>query len=162
MKTKILVSTAVLALLTASTGVGVVEAASSLRTIGRHPVSAPLATVNDLQAMIRERGRDIQAGMTAAGNSDLFPLVQDYINRYPQTQISSIAYLPGQHIDWMLFRSNGRGPVKVVRDVIWEGKAPLSVFEFAVDKNGQRYTFAVPLACGNLSLKTMTYQCFVI
>ncbi len=155
MKTKILISTAVLALLTASAGVGVVEA-STLRTVGRHPVSAPLATVDDLKAMIRERSNDIQAGMAAAGNSDLFPLVRDYIERYPQTQISVIAYLPGQHIDWMLFRSNGRGPVKVARDVTWGGKAPLSVFEFFIDKNGRRYTFAIPLACGNLALRNVT------
>jgi hypothetical protein len=53
----------------------------------------------------------------------------------------------------MLFRHNGRGRVKVARDVTWGGNSRLQVFEFAVDKNGQRYIFAVPLQCGNLALK---------
>jgi hypothetical protein len=70
MNKRILVSAAVLAALTAP--VGGVQAASILRTVGRHPVSAPLATVNDLQAMMQDMGRDIQAGM-AAHRLDAFP-----------------------------------------------------------------------------------------
>jgi hypothetical protein len=151
MNKKMLVSAAVLAALAAP--VGAVEAASILRTVGQHPVSAPLATIEALQSMMRTMGGDIQAGMAAAGHAELFPLVQAHIAQYPQAQIAIVDYLPGQRIDWMLFRHNGRGRVKVARDVTWGGTAPLQVFEFAVDKNGQRYTFAVPLQCGNLALK---------
>jgi hypothetical protein len=151
MNKKVLVSAAVLAALTASTGV--VQASSILRTVGTHPVSRPLATIDDLRAMMNEMSNDIQAGMAAAGNADLFPLVQQHVAQYPQTQISIVDYLPGQQIDWMLFRRYGKGRVKVARDVTWGGNVPLSVFEFAIDKDGQRYTFAVPLQCGNLALK---------
>ncbi|MCW5198933.1 hypothetical protein VU06_04225 [Desulfobulbus sp. F3] len=151
MNKKILVSAAVLAALTAP--VGGAQAASILRTVGTHPVSRPLSTVNDLQAMIREMGSDIEAGMAAAGNADLFPLVQAHIAQYPQTQIAIVEYLPGQRIDWMLFRRYGKGRVKVARDVTWSGNVPLQAFEFTVDKDGQRYIFAVPLQCGNLALK---------
>ncbi|CAK8723883.1 hypothetical protein GCAAIG_13800 [Candidatus Electronema halotolerans] len=151
MKKKILVSAAVLALLAAP--VISVQAAGVLRSIGEHPVSSPLATVEALKDMMRQRSSDIQAGMRAAGHADLFPLVRDHIARYPQTQINVVEYQPGQHIEWMLFRSNGRGRVKVAQNITWGGNAPLTVFEFFIDRNGQRYTFAVPLACGNLSLK---------
>jgi hypothetical protein len=152
MKKKIVLSAAVLAALTVTAPAGSVNAASILRTVGTHPVSRPLATVNDLQAMMQNMGRDIQAGMAAAGNAGLFPLVQAQIIQQP-ARIAIVDYLPGQHMDWMLFRHNGRGRVKVARDVTWSGNAPLQVFEFAVDKDGQRYTFAVPLQCGNLALK---------
>ncbi len=151
MKKKILLSAAVLALLTAPAMSA--QAAGVLRSIGEHPVSSPLANVDELKDMMRQREGDIKAGMRAAGHADLFPLVRDYIARYPQTQINVVDYQPGQHIDWMLFRSNGRGRVKVAQNITWGGNAPLTVFEFFIDKNGQRYTFAVPLACGNLSLK---------
>ena len=151
MKRKIVISAAMLALLTAP--VGAVQAASILRSIGEHPVSSPLANIEELKDMMQQRERDIKAGMRAAGHADLFPLVRDHIARYPQTQITVVDYQPGQHIDWMLFRSNGRGKVKVARNITWGGDAPLTAFEFFIDKNGQRYTFAVPLACGNLSLK---------
>ncbi|MGR0482713.1 MAG: IMCp domain-containing protein [Candidatus Electronema sp. V4] len=150
MKKKILLSAALLAALAAPAGV--VQAANVLRTVGRHPVSAPLATVEDLRAMMRSMGNDIQDGMSRAGNAGLFPLVQAHIANNP-SQIAIVAYQPGQQIDWMLFRQNGRGRVKVARDVTWGGSSPLSVFEFSVDTNGQRYTFAVPLQCGNLALK---------
>ena len=145
-----LLSAALLAALAAPAGA--VQAASVLRTVGRHPVSAPLATVEDLRAMMRSMGNDIQDGMSRAGNAGLFPLVQAHIANN-SGQIAIVDYLPGQQIDWMLFRQNGRGRVKVARDVTWGGSAPLSVFEFAVDKDGRRYTFAVPLQCGNLALK---------
>ncbi|MGX9727736.1 MAG: IMCp domain-containing protein [Candidatus Electronema sp. VV] len=150
MKKKILLSAALLAALAAPAGV--VQAANVLRTVGRHPVSAPLATVEDLRAMMRSMGNDIQDGMSRAGNAGLFPLVQAHIANNP-SQIAIVAYQPGQQIDWMLFRQNGRGRVKVARDVTWGGSSPLSVFEFSVDANGQHYTFAVPLQCGNLALK---------
>jgi hypothetical protein len=151
MNKKMLVSAAVLVALTAPVGMG--HAAAILRTVGQHPVSAPLPTIDALKSMMQTMGGDIQAGMAAAGHAELFPLVQAHIAQYPQSQIAIVDYLPGQRIDWMLFRHNGRGRVKVARDVTWGGNAPLQVFEFAVDKNGQRYTFAVPLQCGNLALK---------
>uniref|UniRef100_UPI0040569591 IMCp domain-containing protein n=1 Tax=Candidatus Electronema sp. TaxID=2698783 RepID=UPI0040569591 len=151
MKKKILFSAALFAAL-AAPAVSV-QAASILRTVGRHPVSAPLATVEDLRAMMHDMDRDIQSGMTTAGYPDLFPLVQAHIANYPQTQIAIVDYQPGQQIDWMLFRRNGKGRVKVARDVTWGGNVPLQAFEFAVDKDGHRYTFAVPLQCGNLALK---------
>jgi hypothetical protein len=151
MKKKIVVSAAALALLAAP--IGAVQAAGVLRSIGEHPMSSPIATVDELKDMMRQRSGDIQAGMATAGHADLFPLVQDHIARYPQTQINVVEYQPGQHIDWMLFRSNGRGRVKVAQNITWGGNDPLTVFEFFINKNGQRYTFAVPLACGNLSLK---------
>jgi hypothetical protein len=149
-KKKILASAALLVALSASTGA--VQAANILQTVGRHPVSRPLKSVNDLRAMMQEMGNDIKDGMRRAGNVDLFPLMQAHIEQNPQ-QISIVEYQPGQHIDWMLFRRYGQGRVKVAKDVTWGGKSSLSVFEFSIDKNGRRYTFAVPMQCGNLALK---------
>lgn len=150
MKKKLVVSAALLLALSASTGT--VQAANLLRTVGQHPVSRPLTSVDDLRTMMREMGNDIQDGMSRAGNADLFPLMQAYVEQNPQ-QISIVEYQPGQHIDWMLFRRYGQGRVKVAKDVTWGGKSSLSVFEFTIDKDGRRYIFAVPLQCGNVALK---------
>jgi hypothetical protein len=53
----------------------------------------------------------------------------------------------------MLFKPNGVGSVKATHEIIWGGKAALSGYEFSVDSGDKRYIFAVPLFCGNLSLK---------
>jgi hypothetical protein len=52
----------------------------------------------------------------------------------------------------MFYRKNGKGPVRIDKDVVWEGDASFTAYEFPIDYNGKRYTFMMPPVCGNLTL----------
>jgi hypothetical protein len=127
------------------------QAATTLRVIGRHPFyKPPLKSVDDLRTMMQNRQDDIREGLRKAGASELYtPLMQ----QFSQARIQNVEYRPGETFRWMLFKPNGVGSVKTVKDIIWGGKAALSGYEFSVDSGDKRYIFAVPLFCGNLSLK---------
>jgi hypothetical protein len=127
------------------------QAATTLKVIGRHPFyKPPLKSMDDLKTMIQTRQSDIMEGLKKAGNPELYtPLME----QFPQARIQNVEYLPGETFRWMLFKSNGVGPVKSVKDIIWGGKAALSGYEFSIDSGEKRYIFTVPLFCGNLSLK---------
>jgi hypothetical protein len=89
-------------------------------------------------------------GLQKAGTPELYtPLMQ----QFSQAQVQNVEYQPGETFHWMLFRPNGVGQVKAAKDLIWGGKAALSGYEFFIDSGDKRYIFAVPLFCGNLSLK---------
>jgi hypothetical protein len=45
-----------------------------------------------------------------------------------------------------------RGGPNVVRNIRWDGAAPLEGFEFIIDDMNETYTFFVPEICGNVSL----------
>jgi hypothetical protein len=64
-----------------------------------------------------------------------------------------VDYMPGQNFLWMLSKERRHGEVKVVHDMVWGGKTAIAAYEFSIYKEGSRYVFAVPLACGNLALK---------
>ncbi|CAK8711237.1 hypothetical protein KKHLCK_00230 [Candidatus Electrothrix laxa] len=127
------------------------QAATTLTVIGRHPFyTPPLKSVDDLRSMVQTQQTAIRTGLEEAGVPELYtPLMQ----QFPQAQIQNVEYHSGQSFYWMLFRSNGVGPVKAAKDLIWGGKAALSGYEFFIDSGDKRYIFAVPLFCGNLALK---------
>ena len=147
MKLKFLVHVAFLLLLSVCTA----QAATTLTVIGRHPFyKPPLKSVDELRSMVQTQQTALMAGLQAAGVPELYtPLMQ----QFSQAQIQQIEYQPGVTFHWMLFRSNGVGPVKAAKDLTWGGKAALSGYEFFIDAGGKRYIFAVPLFCGNLALK---------
>jgi hypothetical protein len=127
------------------------QAATTLTVIGRHPFyKPPLKSMDDLKGMMQTQQDAIMEGLQKAGAPELYtPLMQ----QFPQAQIQQIEYQPGETFDWMLFRPNGVGQVKVARDITWGGKAALSGYEFFIDAGNKRYIFTVPLFCGNLALK---------
>ncbi|MCI5124315.1 MAG: hypothetical protein D3925_07530, partial [Candidatus Electrothrix sp. AR5] len=127
------------------------QAATTLTVIGRHPFyTPPLKSVDDLRSMVQTQQTALMEGLQAAGVPELYtPLMQ----QFSQAQIQHVEYQPGETFHWMLFRSNGVGPVKASSNLIWGGKAALSGYEFSIDAGDKRYVFAVPLFCGNLALK---------
>ena len=61
----------------------------------------------------------------------------------------TVATLPqGTVIQWMALRRDGP---TVVRNLRWDGNAPLEGFSFTVDDLKQTYHFFVPAICGNVS-----------
>lgn len=124
--------------------------AETIKRLGTHPFSRPAMTSEaDLRTMVDKNGANLQAGFVKAGDGDLYP---EFKRQFPTAKIEPVKVAPGQKLDWMLFRHNGTGPVKAVKDVTWGGDASFNAFMFSIDKNGQRYMFIVPAICGNLSL----------
>ena len=61
------------------------------------------------------------------------------------------AQLPkNQEIPWMVFKVGNK--VKVVRDLVWDGKTTLEVFAITVQKDCKDYVIVVPKGCGNITL----------
>jgi hypothetical protein len=127
-----------------------VLAAETLKRLGTHPFNRPAMTSEaDLRTMVDKNGASLQTGFAKAGDADLYP---EFKSQFPSAKIEPVQVVPGQKLEWMLFRHNGTGPVKAVKDVTWGGDNSFNAFKFSIDKNGQRYQFIVPAICGNLSL----------
>ena len=129
-------------------------AAVSLKRLGDHPFNKPAMTTEaDLRTMVDTHGADLQAGFVKAGNPELYP---EFAAQFPTAKVEMIQVAPGQHLEWMLFRKKGTGPVTAVKDVIWDGREHFfDAFKFYINKDGQQYEFIVPTICGNLSLMTV-------
>lgn len=131
-----------------------VNAQIILTRLGYHPFhQPPLTSSTDLINMIQENESDIKIGFELAGIQNLF---NDFIMQLPNTKISKVKLHDGTHFEWMLGRKNGIGPVVIAKEIIWINKTPISAFKFHIDKNGKRYTFAVPLICSNIALRGIT------
>ncbi len=151
MKFKIVVQITLMLLLSVYTA----QAATTLKTIGKHPFYKPaLTSEDDLRTMMDKAQADVIKGLEVAGYPQLAaPLME----QFPQAQITTVDFAKGETLLWMLFKSNGKGKVKVVQDVTWGGKEPFTGYEFAVEMDDKRYVFVVPLVCGNIALKEVVF-----
>jgi len=122
--------------------------------LGIHPFHQPsLTSISDLLNMVEVNKNDIKEGLALAG----FPDISDeLLEQLHKTEIINISYGDGTKFDWMFYRKNGNGQVKILEDVTWVNKEPMEAFQFKIDANSKRYTFAVPLICSNLSLRGVT------
>lgn len=128
-------------------------AAVTLKRLGDHPCyRPPLTSEADLRAMVEKHSADLQVGFDKAGYPELFP---EFMTQFPTAKVEVIQVAPGEQLGWMLFRKKGTGPITAVKDVTWGGEAPFEAYSFYIDKDGQRYQFIVPAACGNLSLRNI-------
>jgi hypothetical protein len=128
-------------------------AAVTLKRLGTHPFSQSAITSEaELRDMIANNNADLQVGFAKAGNPELYP---EFMAQLPTATVESIKVAPGEQFNWMLFRKKATGPVTVIKDVTWDGKAAFDAFRFYIDKDGQRYEFIVPAICGNLSLSNI-------
>jgi hypothetical protein len=125
-------------------------AATTLRELGRSPFyKPPLTTVDDLYKLVDESQAAIQQGFAKAGMAGLYPA---FTEQFPTADIETTQVKPGTKLDWMLFRKNGKGSVRVAKDVTWAGEEPFDAFRFYLDSAGKRYEMVVPWGCGNLAL----------
>ena len=136
---------------------GVVLAASvasaqgvrSVRTLGGP--TRFTAPVRDVPALTRSMTRpaiqrDISTVLERAGLPVPTAQVQNILYN---GQVTETTLAQGTMIEWMALR---RGGPNVVRNIRWDGNAPLDGFEFIIDDMTETYTFFVPEICGNLSL----------
>jgi hypothetical protein len=124
-------------------------AATTLKRLGRHPFyDPPLASMAELRNMVETRQADLSAGFARAGEPALF---EAFRQQFPEARITPVKFGYGETMQWMLFKKGGK--VRVLKDVTWRGKDPFDAYQFAIDMNGRRYVFVVPLRCGNLGLK---------
>ena len=109
------------------------------------------APVNDISALATTMGRvaiqvDLATALEAAGMPGV---IMDVQHRLAVGQVTAATLPPGTVIEWMALRRAGP---EVVRNLRWDGEAPLPGFEFTVDDLSETYTFFVPAICGNLML----------
>ncbi len=109
MKFKIVVQITLMLLLSVYTA----QAATTLKTIGKHPFYKPaLTSEDDLRTMMDKAQADVIKGLELAGYPQLAaPLME----QFPQAQITTVDFAKGETLLWMLFKSNGKGKVKVGR-----------------------------------------------
>ena len=126
------------------------QSAQAITTLGRHPFyQPPLQSVGDLYTMVAEEKDQIKIGLRAAG---LRPVYDSFMEQIGTAEIREVEYQKGTELQWMFFRRNGNGPLRLDKGVVWESDTPFQGYEFDIDHEGERYTFVVPLACGNLAL----------
>ena len=127
--------------------------ATTLKKLGDHPFyTPPLTSVADLQTMVQKRGANIEEGFKKAGSMDAYAAFKE---QFATAKIEAVKVNPGDKVQWMLFRKYGKGAVDVAKDVTWGGKAAYEAFRFTAQKDGKTYEFIVPLACGNIALKSV-------
>jgi hypothetical protein len=146
MKFKVLLQAALLLVLSVCAAQAV-----TVTNIQRNPFYQPsLTSVNDLRYMMQDSQTEIRDGLYHAGYPELY---QPLMSQFRQADVKRVDYMPGQTFVWMLSKDSYYGNIKVVQDMTWGGSRRLSAYEFCIYKDGMRYVFAVPLACGNLALK---------
>ncbi len=146
MKLKLIVQSVVIILITILS----VSSAYALRELGNNPFyHSHIKSEAELRSMLLENKDDVRDGLSKAGYPQLYePLYQ----QLPEAEISKVQYSKGQTFDWMFYRKNGKGKVRIDKDVVWESTEPMKSYEFYVDHDGQRYIMTVPPVCGNLTL----------
>ena len=109
------------------------------------------APVNDISALTATMGRAaIQADLATVLEAASMPgVTMDVQHRLAVGQVTAATLPPGTVLEWMALRRAGP---EVVRNIRWDGEAPLQGFEFTVDDLSETYTFFVPAICGNLAL----------
>ncbi len=137
--------------------VGVVSTsfgATVLHRLGRSPFfRPPLKNVTDLRAMVAASGPAFKQGFERSGYPTLYPA---FVEQFPTADIEEIEINKGEHFLWMLYRKNGKGPVRVAKDVTWDGATPFKAFRMYLEQDNQRFEMIIPYKCGNLALRAIT------
>ncbi|MCJ7801651.1 MAG: hypothetical protein MUP82_04760 [Candidatus Marinimicrobia bacterium] len=136
------------------------NAQAVITSLGNHPFyHTSLKSTDDLLKMVKQNESDIQTGFTEAGMSKVF---DDFIDQLPNAEIKKVEIKDGSNFEWMFGRKDGKGPIRLAKNVTWVNNSSFSAFQFHIDSNEKRYTFIVPLVCGNLTLSGVTNAPIVI
>jgi len=128
---------------------GSAHAAMTLHQIGRSPFyQPPLTSVDDLKKMVQTERTDVRRGFDLTPQADLFPAFMEQLGR---AEVEAVDFEKGSKFKWMFYKKKGKGSVRVVKDVTWGNDKPFPGYKFYIDRDGSRYTFAVPLGCGNIA-----------
>ncbi len=130
--------------------VSVANAATTLVEIGRSPFhQPPLKTKEDLLSMLKAKNPEVAKGFALAGRSDLY---EPFMDQVTKAKIDLVQFPKGSQFEWMFYKKKGKGTIRIVKDVTWGNDKPFPGFQFSVEKAGVRYTFVIPLGCGNVAL----------
>lgn len=128
--------------------INVAHAETELKVLGTSPFSQNnLKSVDDLRQMVESLRSDLKNGFERVGAADLF---EGFVTQVNQGDVDTIEVQPGQKMQWMIFR-NARA-VKVITDLVWAGEKPFTAYQLDVEKSGTRYSFIIPVTCGNVAL----------
>lgn len=122
-----------------------------LKNIGRYKlvnIQGDMSSEEIMQNIVNKFSDDIQNGFDLAGYGSLS---LPFIDQVKQSAYQEKDLPVGEKMVWMLFRSGGK--IKVVHDLEWAGKGPLSVYSFSVIDGDKQYEFVMPKECGNISLQ---------
>jgi len=134
-------------------GLSTANASTTLMEIGRSPFhQPPLTTVDSLLAMVQDKDQDVKTGFEKAGRPELY---EPFVSQLKTTEIQTVDFQKGSWFEWMVFKKKGQGAVRVAKDVTWANDKSFPGFKFDIDHEGNSYTFAIPLGCGNIALMGM-------
>lgn len=129
-------------------------ASTTLHQLGRSPFYAPpLTDMNDLKNMVESSGKSIQKGFEVAGYPELYSV---FIKEFPTAEIDAIELGKGEYLMWMFYRKNGKGPVRIAKDVTWANDKPFKAFRLYLTHQNKRYEIVIPNTCGNLALRAVS------
>ena len=129
-------------------------ASTTLHKLGRSPFYAPpLTGMTDLKNMVETSGPSIQKGFDKAGYPELYNI---FMKEFPTTEIDEIELGKGEYLMWMFYRKNGKGPVKIAKDVTWANDKPFKAFRLYLTHENKRYEIVIPNICGNLALRAIS------
>ncbi len=129
---------------------GSAYSATTLMQIGRSPFHRPpLASTSDFLAMVQTQAADVEKGFIKTGYPQLY---QPFMEQVGSADIQMVEFPKGTHFEWMFFKRKGNGDVRVARDLTWGNKVPFPGYTFGIVHEGRKYTFVVPLGCGNIAL----------
>jgi len=150
MKTK-RIMLALLAIGLILTTVQAYAAPTKLKTMGRYTfarVKGKIPTPEVMKMLADRYAVDIKTGFEMAGYGELY---LPFLDQLKTGAYSDTTLAVGDTVIWMLFRNHGK--VKVTKEIIWDGKAPLEVYAIDVTKDYKIYHFIMPKPCGNIGLK---------
>ncbi len=128
--------------------------AQAMTVLGNHPFyKPPLTSVDEFRQMVQTQQTDIQKGFEIAG---IGPVFDSFMAQIGSAEIKEVDYYKGQKFQWMFYRRDGKGPVRIDKTILWEGDKPFAAYEFSIDHDGDRYTFGLPLICSNFALKDVS------
>ena len=129
-------------------------ASTTLHQLGRSPFyTPPLTDMNDFKDMVESSGPSIQQGFDKAGYPELYNV---FMKEFPTAEIDAIEIGKGEYLMWMFYRKNGKGPVRIAKDVTWANEKPFKAFRLYLTHANKRYEIVVPNICGNLALRAIS------
>jgi len=128
-----------------------ITSAKDIKKLGQSPLmkisKKGISSAEELKTLVEKFKDRIKEGFEQAGLSVCYQAFLDQINA---GAVQEKIVPKGQKIPWMLSYSHKK--VKMLTDVVWEGKKTFNAFVVDVNCDCKDYEFIVPKACGNVSL----------
>ncbi len=127
-----------------------------IRSVGNAPLlglkrGQVIDSVDQLKMLMEKYSSRVEQGLQKVGADFLYQPIMDAV---ANGKVNEKEMPVGTPLKWMLFYSGKK--VRDKADLVWAGKAPLSVFCIPIQKDCKDYKVIIPKACGNITLATVT------